>query len=172
MSISIVLPDNYGYVLLLAITFVFEYTMVGFIVGGGSRKHAFNEKWMDVNFGEEHRKAFGPDSKPSKEGYPDTGQGRYSQHLAYRDWFQFNLSQRCHGNFTETVVQQTLAMLVCGVFYPTLATYLGVASIVGRLAYTVGYQREPKARVFGFIVTMLSLLTMTGAAIKGVSGLL
>jgi len=36
---------------------------------------------MKTHFENEHREAFG--KSPSKGGYPDTGNGRYSEKLAY-----------------------------------------------------------------------------------------
>ena len=64
MAIAITLPEDYGYVLLTALTLAFECTMIGFVIGGGSRK-LFNQNWMDANFGKDHKEAFGEDSKPS-----------------------------------------------------------------------------------------------------------
>ena len=99
MAIEITLPSEYGYVLLVAVTFAFEYTMVGFIYGGGSRKATFGEEWMNQNFLKEHQESYGKDTKPSPGGYPDTGSGHYSKKLTYRKGFEFNKYQRIHANF-------------------------------------------------------------------------
>ena len=99
MAIEITLPENYGMVLLVAVTFAFQYTMVGFIYGGGARKAAFSKEFMEEKFLKEHQEAFGAESVPSPGGYPDMGSGRYAKALPYAKWFEFNKNQRIHANF-------------------------------------------------------------------------
>ena len=81
------LPDNYAYFGLVALALNFHCMMTGFHMGGLGRKDCYQkDDFVERNFGEEHRKAFGPDSKPSKQGYPDTGNGLYSKKLTYFGW--------------------------------------------------------------------------------------
>jgi len=42
-----------------------------------------------------------PGEQVNKEGYPDMGSGRYSDKLSWKDWYYFNLAQRCHMNYLE-----------------------------------------------------------------------
>ena len=134
-------------------------TLIGFFYGGGSRKSAFNETWMNKNFLKQHQEAFGAESQPSKEGYPDTGNGIYSKQLSYKQWYEFNLNQRCHMNCMETVLQQMLFMLVAGVHYPKVSYILGGIACAGRVFYAYGYARDPKLRMPGFILTMGSMMS-------------
>ena len=69
-----------------ALTLALECTLIGFVVGGGARKPAFNQEWMDKNFGKQHKEAFGKDAEPSPQGYPDIGSGRYTKALTYKNW--------------------------------------------------------------------------------------
>lgn len=56
---------------------------------------------MKENIEAEHIKNIkGAKSYPD-QGYPDTGSGLYSKKLSYKDWFEFNLTQRVHANFLE-----------------------------------------------------------------------
>lgn len=50
-------------------------------------------------FNEIHEKEIG--GKPPGNGYPDSGNGRYSMDLSYAEWYSFNNWQRVHYNFLE-----------------------------------------------------------------------
>ena len=49
---------------------------------------------------EEHKQATGEDSLP-EGGYPDMGNGRYSEAMTYKEWYDLNNNQRVHQNFLE-----------------------------------------------------------------------
>ena len=51
---------------------------------------------MEKYFQAEHKKATGYDI--TANGYPDMGNGLYSQKLSYKDWYDFNVLQRIHMN--------------------------------------------------------------------------
>lgn len=53
-----------------------------------TRMKLFNKEFMS-QFTEEHKKYF-PDGEPAVGGWPDAGEGRYSDKLAYKDWVDFN----------------------------------------------------------------------------------
>ena len=55
-------------------------------------------------------------------------------------------------------------MLVGGVSYPKLASALGCALIVARIAYTVGYVKHPKSRMPGIIMTNFSTISLFAVA--------
>ena len=74
-----------------------------------------------------------------KGGYPDTGSGRYSKKLSYKDWFIFNQFQRIHYNFLEQLTQTVTFTLIAGISftYPTIV--LSGLYVLARLAYSIGY---------------------------------
>lgn len=47
-----VLPDTYGYVLLICVIIAFELLVIGFLIPMGARKKAFTEEFMKENFGQ------------------------------------------------------------------------------------------------------------------------
>lgn len=114
MSFSLLLPSSYPYVLLSATLIGAQCYMTGFVVPQSKRKKLFNEEFLQKNFGDEHKKEFG--TKVPAQGYPDTGNGRYSEKLSYKDWFEFNNAQRVHQNFVETVGIVMISTLIAG-FY-------------------------------------------------------
>ena len=89
MSFELVIPKEYGKVLMVVLTYNFYCVMVGFIYGGGARMDNFNFENVG-QFQDEHEKAFGKDEKVDETGYPDTGNGRYAKKFTYREWFDFN----------------------------------------------------------------------------------
>jgi hypothetical protein len=113
----------------------------------------------------EHRAATG-DERIARGGYPDTGNGRYSQALSYKDWLQFNNAQRAHMNYVEGAASAIALNLLAGVGYPRASAALGVAYIVGREAYTWGYiGGGADKRVAGAIILDTALLGMFVAAV-------
>lgn len=86
---------------------------------GAKRKEIFSKAWLDENFGRYHFEELTKSGKseansigPSKGGYPDCGNGIYSQKLTYEQWYSFNLGVRCHMNFVEYVTPAIVMMLV------------------------------------------------------------
>ena len=47
-------------------------------------------------FNDEHIAAFGTASIPAKGGYPDSGNGYYSDKLSYKQWLNLNNAFRTH----------------------------------------------------------------------------
>lgn len=98
--------------------FFFLCLAVGFAFVGPKRKKFFTADFLK-QFEKEHKAAFGETSKlPVGEGYPDTGSGRYALKLPYKQWFQFNVGQRLHLNFLETLVFYTIGVLAVSLKYP------------------------------------------------------
>ena len=87
------MPAGYGAVMMVVLTICLFVTLVGFSYGGTTRPDTFDFETM-YNFSEEHKKAFGKDTEPDKNGYPDNGSGRYSKKLGYKEWYEFNANQR------------------------------------------------------------------------------
>ena len=148
---------DYRWVLLTASLMAFHFILTGFIAAGGRRKKTFTPEFLEKNFREEHEAAFAGGSEKqkaiSKEGYPDTGSGRYSAKLGYKEWFEFNVGQRIHYHYLESVTSVICWLLIAGLLYPWVAVAFGGAYIVGRIIFHLGYSMKgPKGRVIGFLV--------------------
>ena len=65
------------------------------------------------------------DTRNLKGGYPDTGNGVYSDKLTYEQWFTWNKANRGHLNFLETVSIVCFLVLVTGIELPWTAITLG-----------------------------------------------
>jgi glutathione S-transferase len=67
--------------------------------------------------------------------------------------YTFNCAQRAHANFLENAPQTMIGMLVAGLAYPTLTTAVGVAWLVSRALYLLGYvysgEENGKGRLWG-----------------------
>ena len=48
------------------------------------------------NFKEDHRIAFGDESKLHPHGDPDQVDGWYSQKLSYKEWYELGCAKRAH----------------------------------------------------------------------------
>ena len=86
--IALTLPQEYPYVVSMACLISFNCLMVGF--GAGARRRTiFNPEFMSKHFEKDHTKYV---KQPlPKQGYPDCGNGVYSDKLDYGDWYKFNL---------------------------------------------------------------------------------
>ena len=93
-SISFDVPDEYPWVILGCLILCFECAMTA-ILGSKQRQKCFTEDYMK-KFNDEHIAAFGTASTPSKGGYPDSGNGYYSDKLSYKQWFNLNNAFRTH----------------------------------------------------------------------------
>jgi uncharacterized membrane protein YecN with MAPEG domain len=154
-------PDTYGYVLLVAVIIAFEIILIGFLFPGRTRGRVFNKEFLEKHFGEEHKNAVG--TEIGKEGYPDTGNGWYSKHLSYKDWFDFNNAQRAHYNFIEMAPSTFVMLFIAGLYFPIPAAAIGLALAVCRMIYSCGYANSgPTGRVIGAIGNDLCLLGLLG----------
>ena len=86
--------------------------------------------FKEYGFVEQHLSAF--KEIPAKLGYPDTGNGRYSMKLSYKEWYQFNCAQRCHMNYIEGFALIVIATLISGIVYPQWTFGIQVIYIIGR----------------------------------------
>ena len=87
--LTFIIVDDYRYVLLVAALICFHVTVTGFFAG--SKRKMFSPEFMEQNFKTEHERFFPGDNVP-KGGYPDMGNGRYSDKLTYAQWFEFNVA--------------------------------------------------------------------------------
>ena len=158
--------NNYRWVMLVASIMMIHFIVTGFFAGSG-RKNAFSEEFLEKNFKEEHEKAFPEGSsaalqrKLPKGGYPDMGSGRFSDKLAYKEWYLFNLGQRIHYHYLESVTSVVCWLLIAGLLYPWVAVAFGSAFIVGRIIFHIGYAiKGPKGRLIGFLICQLSAIVL------------
>lgn len=87
------------------------------------------------------------------------GSGYYSQKLSYKDWYFLNSSQRAHQNFVEWIASSLAFLLLGGLYFPIIAASFGLAMIVGRAIYAVGYcMTGPQGRLIGVLVNDLMVL--------------
>ena len=98
---------------------------------------------MNYHFQELHNKEVGDDL--AECGWPDDGNGRYTEHFGYGPWYYMNIVKRCHRNDFEHLVTVLPMSLVNGLIYPW--TTIGLLSLyfAGRAAYSFGYQEREGA---------------------------
>lgn len=84
-TLSLSIPQAYGYVIIVAAVLALEVICIGFLYPGRLRSKVFSKDFLAKNFGEEHKKTIG--SEIPAGGYPDMGSGVYSQKLSYKEWF-------------------------------------------------------------------------------------
>lgn len=85
-------------------------------------------------------------------GWPDAGDGRYSEKLPYKSWVEFNNLMRVHQNFIEYLPIVLTLILMGGLTYPKCAVAVGLNFAVCRAVYTNMYMKfGSDARYIGAI---------------------
>ncbi|TKA61403.1 hypothetical protein B0A55_11555 [Friedmanniomyces simplex] len=144
---SIVVPKEYGYVIAATASTFFLSFWHGLRIGS-FRKQA----------GLGYPKAYADSSDMSAADSADKKKAMYL----------FNCAKRAEDNYHENHASVIAAMLIAGVQYPLTTTGLGVAWMVGRLVYAVGYTRKDKSNGEGrlagsfFWFAQLALFGLTG----------
>ena len=155
MKISFEVPEEYPWIILACIALCLECVLVSILVVVPARKRYFYSDFMKANFAKEHEANF-PGQKLSPLGFPDTGSGRYSEKLNYKDWVSFNNAQRAHLNIVEQIHFFLIMFLVIGFILPRLTMYLAWLGVFGRAAYVIGYVvKGPNARLFGAVLNLI-----------------
>ena len=92
-------------------------------------------------------------------GYPDDGQGKIGRSLDYGSWFQFNRLHRGYLNYTEQLIFTIFTIIVGGIARPRWAAWSGLAILVGRLVYFIGYAYSTHGLVMtiGEIIALLAI---------------
>lgn len=159
MEIS--LSANFGYVIISCAVIALQIMLTGFIVVGRARDRVFTKLFLSENFGDEHYQEIHEDIQKT-HGYPDMGNGRYSQKLDYSDWLMFNKAQRVHYNYIEHVASILIVTLLGGLVYPVLSSIFGFLYAFGRLLYAIFYLSSEGAsnkwRGLGAVLCDLSFL--------------
>ena len=115
----------------------------------------------------EHQSNFGDETLPTLGGFPDTGNGRYSDKMSYEKWYRFNLAMRTHQNMVESAPLTISFLLVGGFFYPKYALLAGVINVISKPLYTYSYlTKGPDGRRFSAVLGNLSCYSL-GATTLG-----
>lgn len=90
MAIEFTLEPEYRYVIGACCLLALECVLVGFLAVGPARKKVFkaHEKEMIADLKEKNKDLDA--GKFDATGYPDMGNGRYSEYLSYEEWTYFN----------------------------------------------------------------------------------
>ena len=105
-------------------------------------------------------------------GYPDCGNGFYSDKLDYKHWYDFNSKQRAYKNCLESLAPVLCFLLIGGLEVPWVTISAGLVYLIGRLIYFIGYIRNPKQRAPGFIIAFLGMLLMIVMSIYSIGKML
>ena len=102
-------------------------------------------------------------------GFPDTGNGYFSNHLTYSDWLHLQSNQRIQLNFLETLIPIVLLISISSINYPYIAIILIVVLILGRLIYSIGYiSSSQKFKTFGSIIFDLVFIISSVLAVLSI----
>ena len=155
-GLKLVVPREYPIVILACVVLCIECFVFGMIFVAPARVKTFNAEFMK-QFEDEHEKAF-PGSKPAFMGFPDAGDGRYSQKLEYKDWVEFNNAMRVHQNFIEQLPMILAVLVFSGLYLPKLSAAVGIINAVARVIYAIMYKTSGSdARKIGAVAGSLPL---------------
>ena len=104
---------------------------------------------MKDNFEQYHQLTVDKDAPIPKAGYPDVGAGVFARQLPYKDWYQFNINQRIHGNSIEHLSWFLPLLFVQGIFAPRFSAGMAATMLIGRELYRFGYltKEGPSSRI-------------------------
>ena len=140
----------------------------------GVRTSTFTKNYaiIDAKYGEEHRKALGPDAKINKYGYPDIGNNLYADLLPYKDWVKVNNAQRAHENLVASMIIFYPSAFIGMLVYPRLTLGLMYSFLFfryfhmrGYLSFR-GYNRAVGADEFSKLTLVLLLATSLTASLN------
>ena len=155
-AFSVVLPKEYPLVLLGCVILCIECFMMGMLFVAPARFRTFTKEYME-RFKEEHEAAF-PGTEPAVGGFPDCGDGRYSQKLDYHDWVKFNNAMRVHMNFVEMLPTILTILCISGLFLPKITMYVAFINAGARIIYAIMYVTNgSNSRVIGAVAGSLPL---------------
>ena len=136
------MPIEYPYTILACVILCIECILFSFFTGR-QRSKVFSREFLSENFEEEHIEAMNEEgvmTDISPGGFPDCGDGRYSEKLSYRDWYIFNQTVRAHINFVEALPGVITILALSGFVLPQLTNVVAYV--------TIGI------RLFGFILVL------------------
>lgn len=84
----------------------------------------------------------------------------------FRDWYKFNIYQRVHQNYVESLSFAQTSLLSAAIYKPKEAAAVGLLFIVGRIIYSFFYKKEKgalnKGRILGSILSLLAIFVNSG----------
>jgi len=156
--VSFNISAGYGFILLELVVMVAQCHINGFLIGQ-KRRQFFTKEFFEKHF--PHLKDF------PRNGYPEMGQGRYSDKLTDEQWIEFNNYQRAHNNYLEGLPLILIMMVVSGLNYTFFTFILGIVYIIGRQFYSVGYQlNSGKVRIVGTILFDVVIIVLFIASLS------
>ena len=151
----VTLPAEFPVTMLCAAIICGECFVVG-MISGMSRFKLFTKEFME-QFQEEHKKHY-PEGAAAVGGHPDAGDGRYSDKLEYKDWYEFNCRMRTHGNFVEMLPLILFTLVLGGLFVPKVTMWVAIINTVARIIYTYMYMTKgADSRVIGAVAGQLPI---------------
>lgn len=85
----------------------------------------------------------------------------------------FNCYQRAHQNTLEIVPFFLALVFAGGLRHPLIASGSGGIFLVARIVYSLGYYTgDPKKRIPGAMLCMVSMMTLLGCSVSGAAGFL
>ena len=75
-------------------------------------------------------------------GFPDCGEGRYSEKLGYAEWIRYSNFFRAHNNFVEQLPVFIAVLGLAGLFQPDFAVTVGWVTCALRITYTWTYVKN------------------------------
>mmetsp|Transcript_6084 Transcript_6084/g.6692 ORF Transcript_6084/g.6692 Transcript_6084/m.6692 type:complete len:178 (+) Transcript_6084:20-553(+) len=162
----VVLTSDHAVLLLAIAAICFECVMIGFVVVGRARTKVFTEEFMNTHFHETHFTHTHETIK--KGGYPDMGNGRYSEKLSYKDWLHINNAQRAHYNFVEQITPTVVMLLIGGIIYPIPAAAFGWTYFVARIFYCFYASEKGASHPLRRVGALLGDIPILGAFILSV----
>ena len=155
MPTNAFLSKPYTLVILGNLLIAIELLVFMYIYVIKQRLGTFKKKFMETNgFNKLHKEAFSQNAPDL--GYPDTGSGRYSKKLPYKEWYAFNCSQRVYMNYIEGFALVVVASLLAGIAYPLITFGLQLLYVVGRFIYSQGYMKGADYRIAGAVLYQVS----------------
>ena len=133
-GLVIMMPVEFPYIILASVLLCIECLLFSYWTVK-ERSRLFTREWLADKFEEEHMQAVSEDDKGeipieiSSGGFPDCGEGRYSEKLPYKDWLIFNQTYRVHVNFVESLPAIITILLVSGLSLPALTTLVAYVTI-------------------------------------------
>jgi len=150
---SFIVASSYGWVLFEAVLISLQCYVFGFYYVYSVRKQFFSKEFFSTHF---------PHLKPHpQEGYPDTGNGRYSDKLTEDQWRDFNNRNRIHYNYLEGLGFTLTVLLVSGLHYPRVALIGGLGVILSRFLYSAKYKQQgARGRMVGALFNYICLIVL------------
>lgn len=148
--------DQWTSIMLDTWVLIFVFYMVSIAIVSRKRSKFFPKSFMEENFGEQHFGLFA--NHLGAGGFPDNGNGIYSDKLPYSQWFELNCAQRCQYQAIEQLIIFAPLSILVTANSNMLAAILNVVWVVGRVLYTIGYMKHPNKRAIGALVSDAALV--------------